>query len=419
MPKGLGLFRSKNSKVQETLPSLPEVWIAIFKEVGEFSSVLQFRLVCKFWCTVADTNDIWSYYAKMRWPTVRISTRIRNWQRFFSNRYKAEVALLPIESHPIENCYEFEFKCPLMMENLRPLEGTTDTLVCEQCSNLVKVVTTMEEMEWECAQGNCITFIEPERAASLLPTSTADVNPIERKKLNCVVVGDPKVGKSSITRRFYQAIAESQHGKAALTPVGDGCMHISLFEPSVDINIYEPQLSADELNQGLDAMNHSSMSMAQFSLMEYETGTEAPDLQKTRNKVMAEAQAQRKEKKKILGVDPEEVSVFLVCFSVVDRKSYHNALNTWWQISRWASARNAKVILMGLKTDLRAEGFIGNLLNSHVKWETANAKASCRTSIWSDYVECEQGTDMYAVFSRITQIAFAPASRRLGGCVVL
>ena len=89
---------------------------------------------------------------------------------------------------------------------------------------------------------------------------------------------------------------------------------------------------------------------------------------------------------------------------------------------------------MGLKTDLRAEGFIGNLLNSHVKWETANAKASCRTSIWSDYVECEQvrhmdsvqwslmyiqGTDMYAVFSRITQIAFAPASRRLGGCVVL
>jgi len=105
--------------------------------------------------------------------------------------------LSPIESHPIENCYEFEFKCPLMMENLRPVDGSAKLLFCDQCTNVVKIVTTMEEMEWECAQGNCVTFLEPERAASFISNET---DPIKPRRLNCAIVGDPGVGKTAITR---------------------------------------------------------------------------------------------------------------------------------------------------------------------------------------------------------------------------
>lgn len=194
----------------------------------------------------------------------------------------------------------------------------------------------------------------------------------------------------------------------------------------MDINIYEPQITLDMVTSGANQTQTLNQQRAWYELdhVDHETlnseeKAEFDDIKAHRQRIMDNVIADRKEKEKILGVDPDKIDVFLVCFSVVDRKSYTNALNSWRNIVLWASARNAKVVLMGLKTDLRVDGFFNKIINSHVKEEAARAKATCRRSCWDGYVECEQETNMYHVFHRITDIAFTPKARRLGGCVVI
>ena len=39
-------------------------------------------------------------------------------------RNGVEKGIAPIEGHPIENCFEFEFKCPLLLEHLKRIPGS-------------------------------------------------------------------------------------------------------------------------------------------------------------------------------------------------------------------------------------------------------------------------------------------------------
>src|SRR5690349_10963922 len=68
-------------------------------------------------------------------------------------------------SHPIENC-QFEFKCPMMWENLTHLQERIDrktmtktiTKYCDQCKRKVFYCATQEELVSHAKQGHCVAI---------------------------------------------------------------------------------------------------------------------------------------------------------------------------------------------------------------------------------------------------------------------
>ena len=234
------------------------------------------------------------------------------------------MSLKPIEAHPIENCPEFEFKCPLMMENLIVIDEKAKMLYCGECKNVVTVVDTVEQLEWEVAQGHCVSFYQPEPLDSEFE-QILDING-EIPKFKCVVVGDAGVGKTTIIRRFHQEMGESLRGKANMTPIGDGHVSITYFAENgtvTEMEIYEPNLTASDI---ADTYKIPLVLPDSLDLEEAGFSNDPTELKKQRDEICEYEKNRRKSRVDLLGIHPDEVNLFMVCFAVDDMESYQSAL---------------------------------------------------------------------------------------------
>jgi hypothetical protein len=60
-------------------------------------------LVCKQWHEIANSNAFWKDLTLMTWFSLKSGVKIKDWKAYFRKRYKT-FQLLPLETHPIENC---------------------------------------------------------------------------------------------------------------------------------------------------------------------------------------------------------------------------------------------------------------------------------------------------------------------------
>ena len=233
----------------------------------------------------------------------------------------------PLESHPIVNC-DFEFQCPLLMENLQTIEGQPNLLYCDQCNRSVSIVSTAEDLEWETALGNCVSFVSPKEN----PTISDEIeNSTEKYVCNIIVVGNPGVGKTTFIRKFHQQLKNKEDINANLTPVGDDRVSFSLVREGkpVDVHFYDPNFPVDQFQPPYQlTFEEWKQKPSNFDISEYSPEYSMfPNMIIEERKTIIDNETARREKVKgLLNVHPKEVGAFLVCFSVTDKVSYHNAL---------------------------------------------------------------------------------------------
>lgn len=128
------------------------------------TQLLALRSVCKRWNAAAANSDaaLHRQLAEARFEMVPHSAKVRDWAQYYTRR----VALVYKEELFVSEC-EFEFKCPLMFEQLKPVDA--HTAHCHVCDSDVHVATTIEEYEEHRAQNHCISFRPPRTPGSLMP----------------------------------------------------------------------------------------------------------------------------------------------------------------------------------------------------------------------------------------------------------
>lgn len=108
--------------------------------------------------------------------------------------------------------------------------------------------------------------------------------------------------------------------------------------------------------------------------------------------------------------------VFMLCFSVVDPATFDNITNKWMEELRDHGPKNAKFLLVGLKTDLRDDPDTLNTLSSNgmkpITPEMAKEKVSQIGA--ADYIECSALKNLMVkeTFDLGIRIAMEPE----GGC---
>lgn len=126
---------------------------------SEPHAVVRLSYVCRAWRDLSRSNDVWKVLSQKRWKTVRIKAKVRNWMKFYSRRYLIEKGMAPLKAHEISNCnsLEFEFECPMVLEELRSsrLQKQSERF-CEKCKETVYVCSNEEEVIRHVAQQHCI-----------------------------------------------------------------------------------------------------------------------------------------------------------------------------------------------------------------------------------------------------------------------
>ena len=247
-----------------------------------------------------------------------------NYLYLYLFRFHAEMLNKPLESHPIVNC-DFEFQCPLLMENLQTIEGIPNLLYCDQCDSSVSVVSTAEDLEWETALGNCVTFTSPEA----IPTISDEIrNASEKYVCNIIVVGDKGIGKTTFIRNFHQQLKNKEDINANLTPVGDDRVSFSLVREGkpVDVHFYDPNFPENYFKPPYHlTFEEWKQKQSNFKKKNYDPTISNRIIEK-RQIIIDNEKARRENVKGLLNVHPREVGAFLICFSIDNIDSYHNAL---------------------------------------------------------------------------------------------
>jgi len=139
----------------------------VLQEILEFltpRSLLNFVQLCKTYHTLSQgpayfTQPAWNAKVHETWSHVSSNVIITNWEKFYRKRYLAQKGYKPKspEPHPIENCFQWEFKCPILLEELTRT-GDQKIDFCNRCGENVYLVTTPEELAEKVAEKKCVAI---------------------------------------------------------------------------------------------------------------------------------------------------------------------------------------------------------------------------------------------------------------------
>eukprot|EP01111_Echinosteliopsis_oligospora_P011636 TRINITY_DN3885_c0_g1_i4.p1 TRINITY_DN3885_c0_g1~~TRINITY_DN3885_c0_g1_i4.p1 ORF type:complete len:369 (+),score=62.52 TRINITY_DN3885_c0_g1_i4:355-1461(+) len=97
-------------------------------------------------------DELWKIATQNRWPLLQVSFSISNWRKFYKRRANAAKKS---KRKLIDNCEQWEFKCPLSIDLL---ERTDDPNIdyCSVCQKEVHLVTDIEELDKKSKAGLCV-----------------------------------------------------------------------------------------------------------------------------------------------------------------------------------------------------------------------------------------------------------------------
>jgi len=136
-----------------------ELLLEILAYVNEPRTIVGMGGLRKDWVSLLQDNALWRYLFLEKWPHQKADLNIQSWFKFYKSRIEHATKYGP-DSHPIENC-EFQFKCPLLWEDLVPAieDGSR---FCDKCVRHVKWVSSQEELDEAARQGQCVAFGAPQ-----------------------------------------------------------------------------------------------------------------------------------------------------------------------------------------------------------------------------------------------------------------
>jgi len=164
--------------IDSGIDGLPnEILLLIFHYV-DLKTLAEICSVSKRWRSISEDNSLWKEIATEQWSAIGVMSaayeHITNWKAFFKRRWvkKLEYAksspflyAIPgqrvIEDIFIDNCLEWEFKCPLKYEDLDPsinqLDGTMERY-CKVCNKSVYKVTNKEDLLTRVQNKQCVNI---------------------------------------------------------------------------------------------------------------------------------------------------------------------------------------------------------------------------------------------------------------------
>ena len=201
------------------------------------------------------------------------------------------------------------------MENLSPIKGKSNQLFCHQCKNVVKIVSTREELEWECAEGNCVSFTDYSPEIQTLPS----------EPINVLVVGDSGVGKTTFVRNLYKSTIDERCGSVNLSPVGeDNCYKLEF--PTCKLHIFDCNVLLDELREvqtpGEPITYEEASLLVEQNNLSQGIIQDPTQVEILRMQINSNASQVCDRIQNLIHVDPKEISVILVCFSMADKNSF-------------------------------------------------------------------------------------------------
>eukprot|EP00698_Gefionella_okellyi_P004669 TRINITY_DN14271_c0_g1_i1.p1 TRINITY_DN14271_c0_g1~~TRINITY_DN14271_c0_g1_i1.p1 ORF type:complete len:241 (-),score=53.15 TRINITY_DN14271_c0_g1_i1:97-819(-) len=120
--------------------------------------------VCRSWRDTllgVANNEYWKEYAKKRWVFVDSEIAVENWYQWVSGRARqiADRNDDPLvgKAHPVVNCLEWKFKCPLVYEDLE--DYTDDVRFCKSCEKHVYLVVDESELVSHVNAGHCVSYV--------------------------------------------------------------------------------------------------------------------------------------------------------------------------------------------------------------------------------------------------------------------
>eukprot|EP01113_Clastostelium_recurvatum_P016174 TRINITY_DN191_c3_g1_i3.p1 TRINITY_DN191_c3_g1~~TRINITY_DN191_c3_g1_i3.p1 ORF type:complete len:280 (-),score=66.88 TRINITY_DN191_c3_g1_i3:129-860(-) len=148
-----------------TLSGLPDlVWDAILRNTP-IRTLCALPSVSRHECALLAGpvgEAVWQDMCFRRRPLIPI--KVKNWKKFYRRRHvvcntdpyvpsRASKVILPIE-----NCLEWEFKCPIAYERLQNRNPFEPRRFCDVCKRDVQMVRTVQDLEQKVRQGECVTL---------------------------------------------------------------------------------------------------------------------------------------------------------------------------------------------------------------------------------------------------------------------
>jgi len=151
-----------DAKSMEDIPN--EILICIFEYLDNFKTLYSCARVCKNWCSLITSKKIdsaWRASAFKRFPKMlefnMAYGHITNWRVWLSKRLSLVTNSYDSAQEVfIENCYEWEFLCPIASNQLHHVDNTTD--FCSHCNKSVYIVSTPSDLELKVLAGQCVTI---------------------------------------------------------------------------------------------------------------------------------------------------------------------------------------------------------------------------------------------------------------------
>eukprot|EP00698_Gefionella_okellyi_P003410 TRINITY_DN13192_c0_g1_i1.p1 TRINITY_DN13192_c0_g1~~TRINITY_DN13192_c0_g1_i1.p1 ORF type:complete len:204 (-),score=12.95 TRINITY_DN13192_c0_g1_i1:177-746(-) len=134
-------------------------------------STIRLAAVCRTWheLLVEDNSAFWKDYAKSRWVYVDEAIPIQNWLEWIMARdqkiKQRPKTILDDLPHPIVNCLEWKFKCPLLLEDLEDF-GDSKSRFCNSCKQNVYICENDEEVAMNVRAGHCVAYRPQEDCAA-------------------------------------------------------------------------------------------------------------------------------------------------------------------------------------------------------------------------------------------------------------
>eukprot|EP01113_Clastostelium_recurvatum_P025965 TRINITY_DN3117_c1_g1_i3.p1 TRINITY_DN3117_c1_g1~~TRINITY_DN3117_c1_g1_i3.p1 ORF type:complete len:381 (-),score=38.26 TRINITY_DN3117_c1_g1_i3:114-1256(-) len=141
---------------------LPELVWTLILESASVRTLSALGQVSRDMAALLSADDAgqmaWKAKCMQRWP--HITLKSANWHKLYVRRYLSlkEVAHdRPFSVLPIENCVQWEFKCPIALDKLsRTKDMTVD--FCSECKEHVYLVTKPDALEDHVQKGHCVAI---------------------------------------------------------------------------------------------------------------------------------------------------------------------------------------------------------------------------------------------------------------------
>jgi hypothetical protein len=130
---------------------------------ADATRVMQLMQVCKAWRGHASGNELWRPLFSERWPRAgsRELPNIKSWYTLYRRRANL-LARGKSTADLLEGC-DWEFKCPLLFSELKPVPGESSVRHCDQCDRHVYLCRDKVELNKHVEMSHCIAYEEYRR----------------------------------------------------------------------------------------------------------------------------------------------------------------------------------------------------------------------------------------------------------------